>query len=78
VADLFDPRSGERLRELRRGKALPLQVLARMADCSVTTLVGWEKWGIVPRPACQQRIAGALGVKADSLLSEAQAEGAQV
>jgi transcriptional regulator with XRE-family HTH domain len=64
---------GERLREIRRQRGLPVDVLAHMAGCSTRTLVVYEKWGIMPRRReTRERIARVLGVDPDWLFPESE------
>jgi len=63
---------GQRLRELRRQRGLPLSVLARLARVGVQTLQNAEKWGIpLPRRSAE-RVAQVLGVPVEELLPEPQ------
>jgi len=64
---------GERLRELRRQRGLPCDVVAHMAGCSTRTLIAYERWGIMPRRReTRERIARALGVDTDWLFPESE------
>lgn len=68
---------GTRLRELRKQKGMPIDLLAYYAGCSTRTIFAYEKWGIIPRrPETRERIAQVLGVDPDWLFEiEDKAEG---
>jgi transcriptional regulator with XRE-family HTH domain len=69
--------NGKRLREIRQQRGLSCNVLARMAGCSVNTILIYENWGLPPRQReTRERIARVLKVDPDWLFEiEEKAEG---
>lgn len=51
-----------RLREIRKQRGLPQDVVARLAGVSHRSLWLWERYGILPRRETALRIAQVLGV----------------
>jgi DNA-binding XRE family transcriptional regulator len=62
--------SGNRLKELRRAKGLPLWGLAVRAGTTATTLSAVERWGYQPSSDLCQRIAAALEVSVEQIWPE--------
>lgn len=56
-----------RLRDLRKQQRKPMEVLARMARCSVRHIWLWERWNIQPHREIAERIAQALGTSLTEL-----------
>ncbi|CUU34112.1 Helix-turn-helix [Armatimonadetes bacterium DC] len=66
------------IRELRKQQGLPIDALAHKAGVSNSTIVLWERYGLVPkRRKTVEKIARALGVDADELLNAYREEGSQ-
>jgi transcriptional regulator with XRE-family HTH domain len=62
-----------RLERIRRERGIPYYVLARRANASVSTILLWEKHGLVPkRRDVIERIARVLGVEPDALLEDSE------
>jgi transcriptional regulator with XRE-family HTH domain len=62
-----------RLESLRKQRGIPYYVLARRANSSVSTILLWEKHGLVPkRRDVIERIARVLGVEPDALLEDSE------
>jgi transcriptional regulator with XRE-family HTH domain len=62
-----------RLERIRRERGIPYYVLARRANSSVSTILLWEKHGLVPkRRDVIERIARVLGVEPEELLENAE------
>jgi transcriptional regulator with XRE-family HTH domain len=60
-------------RELRKRLGLPVDALAHKAGVSTRHIVLWEKYGLPPRSrATVEKIARALGVEPDELLTDAE------
>jgi len=71
--------NGNRLREIRQQMGLPCDVLARLARCSVRTLLIYENWGLAPRRReTRERIARVLNVDPDWLFPESEPETVEV
>ncbi len=51
-----------RLRKVRKAQGLTLQAISVKAGCSMTTLIGIEKYGSLPTQEVRQRIASVIGV----------------
>ncbi len=51
-----------RLRKVRKAQGLTLQAISVKAGCSMTTLIGIEKYGSLPTPEVRKRIANVIGV----------------
>lgn len=66
----FDLSAGERIRQLRKDRGIPLVVLAKMSRVSIVTLSGLERWGVLPRRASRLRIAQALGASEAALFEQ--------
>jgi transcriptional regulator with XRE-family HTH domain len=61
------------IRELRKRLGLPVDALAHKAGVSTRHIVLWEKYGLPPRSrATVEKIARALGVEPDKLLTDAE------
>jgi transcriptional regulator with XRE-family HTH domain len=61
------------IRELRKRLGLPVDALAHKAGVSTRHIVLWEKYGLPPRSrATVEKIARALGVEPDELLTDAE------
>jgi len=74
--ETLEARKPNRLRELRKQRGLPVDVLAHLAGCGARTLVNYEKWGIIPkRRETRERIAQVLGVDPDWLFEIDSEEG---
>lgn len=56
---------GDKIRELRRGRGMSQELLARLALTSTRTIARIESREVDPRPATLKRIAVALGVEPD-------------
>lgn len=56
-----------KLRQVRKQRRLPMEVVARTARCSVKHLWLWERWNIPPRRDIAERIAQALDVSLTEL-----------
>ena len=64
-----------RLESLRKQRGMPYYVLARRANASVSTILLWEKHGLVPkRRDVIERIARVLGVEPEDLLEDSEKE----
>jgi transcriptional regulator with XRE-family HTH domain len=62
-----------RLESLRKQRGIPYYVLARRANASVSTILLWEKHGLVPkRRDVIERIARVLGVEPEDLLEDSE------
>jgi transcriptional regulator with XRE-family HTH domain len=62
-----------RLERIRRERGIPYYVLARRANASVSTILLWEKHGLVPkRRDVIERIARVLGVEPEELLEDSE------
>jgi transcriptional regulator with XRE-family HTH domain len=62
-----------RLERIRRERGMPYYVLARRANSSVSTILLWEKHGLVPkRRDVIERIARVLGVEPEDLLEDSE------
>jgi transcriptional regulator with XRE-family HTH domain len=62
-----------RLESLRKQRGMPYYVLARRANASVSTILLWEKHGLVPkRRDVIERIARVLGVEPEDLLEDSE------
>ena len=62
-----------RLEQLRKQRGIPYYVLARRANASVSTILLWEKHGLVPkRRDVIERIARVLGVEPEDLLEDSE------
>jgi transcriptional regulator with XRE-family HTH domain len=62
-----------RLERIRRERGIPYYVLARRANASVSTILLWEKHGLVPkRRDVIERIARVLGVEPEDLLEDSE------
>jgi len=62
-----------RLEQLRKQRGIPYYVLARRANASVSTILLWERHGLVPkRRDVIERIARVLGVEPDALLEDSE------
>ncbi|MFN3690729.1 MAG: helix-turn-helix domain-containing protein [Fimbriimonadales bacterium] len=66
--------AGQRLRELRKERGLPIAVLARKARVGLQTLSNAERWGLPLPYKSAERIAQVLGVPVEELLDEPQGE----
>jgi transcriptional regulator with XRE-family HTH domain len=61
------------IRELRKRLGLPVDALAHKAGVSTRHIVLWERYGLPPRSrATLEKIARALGVEPDELLTDAE------
>lgn len=56
-----------KIRQVRRQKRLLMEVVARVAKCSVKHLWLWERWNIPPHREIAERIAQALDVSLTEL-----------
>jgi transcriptional regulator with XRE-family HTH domain len=64
-----------RLELIRKQRGIPYYVLARRANASVSTILLWEKHGLVPkRRDVIERIARVLGVEPEDLLEDSEKE----
>jgi transcriptional regulator with XRE-family HTH domain len=62
-----------RLELIRKQRGMPYYVLARRANASVSTILLWEKHGLVPkRRDVIERIARVLGVEPEDLLEDSE------
>jgi transcriptional regulator with XRE-family HTH domain len=62
-----------RLERIRKQRGIPYYVLARRANASVSTILLWEKHGLVPkRRDVIERIARVLGVEPEELLEDSE------
>jgi transcriptional regulator with XRE-family HTH domain len=62
-----------RLELIRKQRGIPYYVLARRANASVSTILLWEKHGLVPkRRDVIERIARVLGVEPEELLEDSE------
>jgi transcriptional regulator with XRE-family HTH domain len=62
-----------RLELIRKQRGIPYYVLARRANASVSTILLWEKHGLVPkRRDVIERIARVLGVEPEDLLEDSE------
>jgi transcriptional regulator with XRE-family HTH domain len=62
-----------RLERIRKQRGIPYYVLARRANASVSTILLWEKHGLVPkRRDVIERIARVLGVEPEDLLEDSE------
>jgi transcriptional regulator with XRE-family HTH domain len=62
-----------RLERIRKQRGIPYYVLARRANSSVSTILLWEKHGLVPkRRDVIERIARVLGVEPEELLEDSE------
>jgi|GEM_PF-1681036 transcriptional regulator with XRE-family HTH domain len=69
---------GQRVRELRKERGLPLDVLAYKARCGNRTLILLECWNLPPRRRdVRERIADALGVSYEELWGELEQQAQQ-
>lgn len=65
--------TGTVVRELRRQRGLAVDALAYIAGVSTRALILWERYGLPPRSReTVEKIARALGVDPEELLSETQ------
>ena len=63
-----NPALGQRIREIRKAKGLPLLVLHKLSGVSHQKIWLLEKWGIIPtHKRDRQRIAEVLGVPYEEL-----------
>jgi transcriptional regulator with XRE-family HTH domain len=61
------------IRELQKRLGLPVDALAHKAGVSTRHIVLWERYGLPPRSrATLEKIARALGVEPDELLTDAE------
>ena len=61
------------IREIRKRLGLPVDALAHKAGVSTRHIVLWERYGLPPRSrATLEKIARALGVEPDELLTDAE------
>ncbi|CUU01305.1 Helix-turn-helix domain-containing protein [Armatimonadetes bacterium GBS] len=67
-----------KVRQIRRQQGLAVDALAYKAGVSPRTLILWEKYGFPPkRREVVEKIAHALGVDPDELLSDANTQGGE-
>jgi transcriptional regulator with XRE-family HTH domain len=65
---------GQKLQELRRAKGLSQFRFAVLCDVPIATLQGWEQGRRQPRLDALVKVARALGVTVDALLTAAEPE----
>jgi DNA-binding XRE family transcriptional regulator len=74
VSLTVEPMTGHPLRRLRQARRLAQAGVAVRAGCSPTTILLIERWGHVPSPPVQKKIAEALHVQVADIWPESAHE----